>query len=140
MAIDHVGGKLYVNHFWTLVKIGVVSCKPAISRSVRYPKPRARTEPPLVSMSPNHRCSAPRTPHLILFVFDIGHCQSRCESAVPENSDDMGYDPERKRIYIVWQRSCIQAVGRGPYEKIAEITTGLRRARRLFFVPELNRL
>jgi hypothetical protein len=74
-------------------------------------------------------------------VFDIDSGKVVASLPCAENSDDMGYDPVRKRIFITGDGSAsvFEQQGADHYVHIAEVPTGYR-ARTSIFVPELNRL
>jgi DNA-binding beta-propeller fold protein YncE len=139
MAIDHAGAKLYVN-LRGPDEIGVVDL--ATRQLVaRWPIPEAKNENALVLDEPNHRLfSASHTPPK-LFVFDIDTGKVMASLPCAENSDDMGYDPVRKRIYITGDGSAsvIEQPDADHYVSVAEVPTGYR-AKTSIFVPELNRL
>jgi hypothetical protein len=84
--------------------------------------------------------SATHTPPK-LFVFDIDTGKVIASLPCAVNSDDMGYDPVRKRIYITGdgEASVFEQHDADHYVHIAEVPTGYR-ARTSIFVPELNRL
>jgi DNA-binding beta-propeller fold protein YncE len=139
MAIDHSGRKLYVN-LRDPDEIGVIDLLTG-QVVARWPIPEAKSQNALVLDEPNHRLfSATHTPPK-LFVFDIdtGNVIASLPCAV--NSDDMGYDPVRKRIYITGdgEASVFEQRDADHYVHIAEVPTGYR-ARTSIFVPELNRL
>jgi DNA-binding beta-propeller fold protein YncE len=139
MAIDLAGAKLYVN-LRGPDEIGIVdlATRQLISR---WPIPEAKNENALVLDEPNHRVfSASHTPPK-LFVFDIDTGKVIASLPCAENSDDMGYDPIRKRIYITGDGSASVIVQQDAdhYMSVAEVTTGYR-AKTSIFVPELNRL
>ena len=139
MAIDHAGAKLYVN-LRDPDEIGVVDLQTR-QLIARWPIPEAKSQNALVLDEPNHRLfSATHTPPK-LFVFDIDTGKVVAGLPCAENSDDMGYDPVRKRIYITGDGSAsvFKQLDADHYEKVAEIPTGYR-ARTSIFVPELNRL
>jgi len=139
MAIDHAGAKLYVN-LRGPDEIGVVDL--ATRQLVaRWPIPEAKNENALVLDEPNHRLfSASHTPPK-LFVFDIDTGKVIASLPCAENSDDMGYDPVRKRIYITGDGSAsvIEQPDADHYVSVAEVPTGYR-AKTSIFVPEVNRL
>jgi DNA-binding beta-propeller fold protein YncE len=139
MAIDHAGAKLYIN-LRDPDEIGVVDLQTR-KLVARWPIPEAKSQNALVLDEPNHRLfSATHTPPK-LFVFDIDTGKVVASLPCADNSDDMGYDPVRKRIYITGDGSAsvFKQLDADHYEKIAEVTTGYR-ARTSIFVPELNRL
>jgi DNA-binding beta-propeller fold protein YncE len=139
MAIDHAGAKLYVN-LRGPDEIGVVDLATR-QLIARWPIPEAKNENALVLDEPNHRLfSASHTPPK-LFVFDIDTGKVIASLPCAENSDDMGYDPVRKRIYITGDGSTSVIVQQDAdhYASVAELPTGYR-AKTSIFVPELNRL
>src|SRR6202158_732656 len=139
MAIDHAGAKLYVN-LRGPDEIGVVDLATR-QLIARWPIPEAKNENALVLDEPNHRLfSASHTPPK-LFVFDIDTGKVIASLPCAENSDDMGYDPVRKRIYITGDGSAsvIKQQDADHYVSVAEVSTGYR-GKTLIFVPELNRL
>jgi len=139
MAIDHAGAKLYVN-LRGPDEIGVVDLATR-QLIARWPIPEAKNENALVLDEPNHRLfSASHTPPK-LFVFDIDTGKVIASLPCAENSDDMGYDPVRKRIYITGDGSASVIVQQDAdhYVSVAEVPTGYR-AKTSIFVPELNRL
>jgi DNA-binding beta-propeller fold protein YncE len=139
MAIDHAGAKLYVN-LRSPDEIGVVDLATR-QLIARWPIPEAKNENALVLDEPNHRLfSASHTPPK-LFVFDIDTGKVIASLPCAENSDDMGYDPVRKRIYITGDGSASVIVQQDAdhYRSVAELPTGYR-AKTSIFVPELNRL
>ena len=139
MAIDHAGRKLYVN-LRGPDEIGVVDLATR-QLIARWPIPEAKNENALVLDEPNHRLfSASHTPPK-LFVFDIDTGRVIASLPCAENSDDMGYDPVRKRIYITGDgsTSVILQQDADHYVSVAELPTGYR-AKTSIFVPELNRL
>jgi DNA-binding beta-propeller fold protein YncE len=139
MAIDHAGAKLYVN-LRGPDEIGVVDLATR-QLIARWPIPEAKNENALVLDEPNHRLfSASHTPPK-LFVFDIETGKVIASLPCAENSDDMGYDPVRKRIYITGDGSAsvIKQQDADHYVSVAEVPTGYR-AKTSIFVPELNRL
>src|SRR6202165_243971 len=139
MAIDHAGAKLYVN-LRGPDEIGVVDLATR-QLIARWPIPEAKNENALVLDEPNHRLfSASHTPPK-LFVFDIDTGKVIASLPCAENSDDMGYDPVRKRIYITGDGSASVIVQQDAdhYASVAELPTGYR-AKTSIFVPELNRL
>jgi DNA-binding beta-propeller fold protein YncE len=139
MAIDHAGAKLYVN-LRGPDEIGVVDLATR-QLIARWPIPEAKNENALVLDEPNHRLfSASHTPPK-LFVFDIDTGKVIASLPCAENSDDMGYDPVRKRIYITGDGSTSVIVQQDAdhYVSVAELPTGYR-AKTSIFVPELNRL
>ena len=139
MAIDHAGAKLYVN-LRGPDEIGVIDLA-ARQLIARWPIPEAKNENALALDEPNHRLfSASHTPPK-LFVFDIDTGKVIASLPCAENSDDMGYDPVRKRIYITGDgsTSVIAQQDADHYVSVAEVPTGYR-AKTSIFVPELNRL
>ena len=139
MAIDHAGAKLYVN-LRGPDEIGVVDLATR-QLIARWPIPEAKNENALVLDEPNHRLfSASHTPPK-LFVFDIDTGKVIASLPCAENSDDMGYDPVRKRIFITGDGSTSVIVQQDAdhYVSVAELPTGYR-AKTSIFVPELNRL
>src|ERR1700731_538785 len=139
MAVDHAGAKLYIN-LRGPDEIGVIDLK---SRELvaRWPIPEAKNQNALVLDEPNRRLfSATHTPAK-LFVFDIDSGKVVASLPCAENSDDMGFDPVRKRIYITGDGSAtvIGQKAAAHYVTIAEVPTGYR-AKTSIFVPELNRL
>lgn len=139
MAIDHSGTKLYVN-LRGPDEIGVVDL---LTRQLvaRWPIPEAKNENALVLDEPNHRLfSASHTPPK-LFVFDIDTGKVIASLPCAENSDDMSYDPVRKRIYITGDgsTSVFEQRDADHYMLVAEVPTSYR-AKTSIFVPELNRL
>ena len=139
MAIDHSGRKLYVN-LRDPDEIGVVDLLTG-QLVTRWPIPEAKSQNALVLNEPNHRLfSATHTPPK-LFVFDIDTGKVIASLPCAVNSDDMGYDPVRKRIYITGdgEASVFEQHDADHYVHIAEVPTGYR-ARTSIFVPELNRL
>jgi DNA-binding beta-propeller fold protein YncE len=139
MAIDHAGAKLYVN-LRGPDEIGVVDLATR-QLIARWPIPESKNENALVLDEPNHRLfSASHTPPK-LFVFDIDTGKVIANLPCAENSDDMGYDPVRKRIYITGDGSASVIVQQDAdhYVSVAEVPTGYR-AKTSIFVPELNRL
>jgi DNA-binding beta-propeller fold protein YncE len=139
MAIDRSGTKLYVN-LRGPDEIGVVDL-PSRQLVARWPIPEAKNENALVLDEANHRLfSATHTPPK-LFVFDIDTGKVIASLPCAENSDDMGYDPVRKRIYITGDgtASVFEQQDADHYVHIAEVPTGYR-AKTSIFVPELNRL
>jgi DNA-binding beta-propeller fold protein YncE len=139
MAIDQAGAKLYVN-LRGPDEIGVVDLATR-QLIARWPIPEAKNENALVLDEPNHRLfSASHTPPK-LFVFDIDTGKVIASLPCAENSDDMGYDPVRKRIYITGDGSTSVIVQQDAdhYVSVAELPTGYR-AKTSIFVPELNRL
>jgi len=139
MAIDHSGRKLYVN-LRDPDEIGVVDLVTA-QLVAQWPIPEAKSQNALVLDEPNHRLfSATHTPPK-LFVFDIENGKVIASLPCAVNSDDMGYDPVRKRIYITGdgEASVFKQQDADHYVHIAEVPTGYR-ARTSIFVPELNRL
>ena len=139
MAIDHTGKKLYVN-LRDPDEIGVVDLLTG-QLAARWPIPEAKSQNALVLDEPNHRLfTATHTPPM-LFVFDIDTGKVIASLPCAVNSDDMGYDPVRKRIYITGDGSAsvIKQQDADHYVSVAEVPTGYR-ARTSIFVPELNRL
>ncbi len=139
MAIDHSGRKLYVN-LRDPDEIGVVDLLTG-QLVTRWPIPEAKSQNALVLNEPNHRLfSATHTPPK-LFVFDIDTGKVIASLPCAVNSDDMGYDPVRKRIYITGDGSAsvIEQPDADHYVSVAEVPTGYR-AKTSTFVPELNRL
>ena len=139
MAIDHAGKKLYVN-LRDPDEIGVVDLLTG-QLAARWPIPEAKSQNALVLDEPNHRLfSATHTPPMFL-VFDIDTGKVIVSLPCAVNSDDMGYDPVRKRIYITGDGSAsvIKQQDADHYVSVAEVPTGYR-ARTSMFVPELNRL
>lgn len=139
MAINHSGEKLYIN-LRDPDEIGVIDLQTR-QLVARWPIPDAKSENALVLDEPNHRLfSATHTPPK-LFVFDIDSGKVVASLPCAENTDDMGYDPNRKRIFITGDgsTSVFRQLDADHYEKIAEVPTGYR-ARTSIFVPELNRL
>jgi len=139
MAIDHAGTKLYVN-LRGPDKIRVVDL-PIGQLVARWPIPEAKNENALVLDEANHRLfSATHTPPK-LFVLDIDTGKVIASLPCAENSDDMGYDPVRKRIYITGDgdASVFEQQDADHYMHIAEVPTGYR-AKTSIFVPQLNRL
>ncbi len=139
MAIDHAGAKLYVN-LRGPDEIGVVDLATR-QLIARWPIPEAKNENALVLDEPNHRLfSASHAPPK-LFVFDTDTGKVIASLPCAENSDDMAYDPVRKRIYITGDgsTSVIAQQDADHYVSVAELTTGYR-AKTSIFVPELNRL
>ncbi len=139
MAIDHSGRKLYVN-LRDPDEIGVVDLLTG-QLVTRWPIPEAKSQNALVLNEPNHRLfSATHTPPK-LFVFDIDTGKVIASLPCAVNSDDMSYDPVRKRIYITGdgEASVFEQHDADHYVHIAEVPTGYR-ARTSIFVPELNRL
>jgi hypothetical protein len=84
--------------------------------------------------------SATHTPPK-LFVFDIDTGKVIASLLCAENSDDMSYDPVRKRIYITGDgsTSVFEQRDADHYVHVAEVPTSYR-AKTSIFVPELNRL
>jgi DNA-binding beta-propeller fold protein YncE len=139
MAVDHTGTKLYVN-LRGPDEIGVVDLLTG-QLVARWPIPEAKNENALVLDEPNHRLfSASHTPPK-LFVFDIDTGKVVASLPCAENTDDMSYDPVRKRIYITGDgsTSVFEQQDADHYVHVAEVTTGYR-AKTSTFVPELNRL
>jgi DNA-binding beta-propeller fold protein YncE len=139
MAIDHAGTKLYVN-LRGPDEIGVVDLQTRQLVS-RWPIPESKNENALVLDEANHRLfSATHMPPK-LFVFDIDSGKVIASLPCAENSDDMGYDPVRKRIYITGDGSAsvFEQKDADHYAHIADVPTGYR-AKTSIFVPELNRL
>ena len=139
MAIEHSGRKLYVN-LRDPDEIGVVDLVTG-QLVAQWPIPEAKSQNALVLDEPNHRLfSATHTPPK-LFVFDIENGKVIASLPCAVNSDDMGYDPVRKRIYITGdgEASVFKQQDADHYVHIAEVPTGYR-ARTSIFVPELNRL
>jgi len=139
MAIDHAGAKLYINLRGS-DDIGVVdlSTRQLIAR---WPLADAKNANALVLDEADHRLfSASHTPPK-LFVFDTDTGKVIATVPCAENSDDMGYDPARKRIYITGDGSAsvIKQQDADHYVSVAEVPTGYR-AKTSIFVPELNRL
>jgi DNA-binding beta-propeller fold protein YncE len=139
MAIDKAGAKLYVN-LRAPDEIGVVDLK---SRELiaRWPIPDAKNENALVLDEAHRRLFSAAHAPAKLFVFDIDTGKVIASMPCAENSDDMGFDPVRKRIYITGDgsTSVIGQKDADHYVTIAEIPTGYR-AKTSIFVPELNRL
>ncbi len=122
------------------IEIGVVDLLTG-QLVTRWPIPEAKSQNALVLNEPNHRLfSATHTPPK-LFVFDIDTGKVIASLPCAVNSDDMGYDPVRKRIYITGdgEASVFEQRDADHYVHIAEVPTGYR-ARTSIFVPELNRL
>jgi DNA-binding beta-propeller fold protein YncE len=139
MAIDHAGTKMYVN-LRGPDEIGVVDLKTG-QLIARWPIPDAKNENALVLDEVNHRLfSATHNPPK-LFVFDIDTGKVIASLPCAENSDDMGYDPVRKRIYITGDgsTSVFEQKDADHYVSVADVPTGYR-AKTSIFVPELNRL
>jgi DNA-binding beta-propeller fold protein YncE len=139
MAIDHSGRKLYVN-LRDPDEIGVVDLQSG-QLIARWPIPEAKSQNAMVLDEPNHRLFiATHTPPK-LFVFDIDTGKVIASLPCAVNSDDMGYDPGRKRIYITGdgEASVFEQKDADHYVHIGDVTTGYR-ARTSIFVPELNRL
>jgi DNA-binding beta-propeller fold protein YncE len=139
MAIDRAGAKLYVN-LRDPDEIGVVDLQTR-RLIAEWPIPEAKSENALVLDEPHRRLfSASHTPPK-LFVFDIDTGKVVASLSCAENSDDMGYDPVRKRIYITGDGSTSVIVQQDAdhYASVAEVPTGYR-AKTSIFVPELNRL
>jgi DNA-binding beta-propeller fold protein YncE len=139
MAIDRAGARLYVN-LRGPDEIGVVDLQTRQLVS-RWPIAESKNENALVLDEANRRLfSATHTPPK-LFVFDIDSGKVIASLPCAENSDDMGYDPVRKRIYITGDGSASVFEQKDPdhYVHIAEVPTGYR-AKTSIFVPELNRL
>jgi hypothetical protein len=139
MAIDHAGAKLYVN-LRAPDEIGVVDLQTR-QLVARWPIPEAKNENALVLDEADHRLfSATHTPAK-LFVFDIDSGKVIASLPCAENSDDMGFDPVRKRIYITGDGSAsvFEQKDADHYVSVAEVPTGYR-AKTSIFVPELNRL
>ena len=139
MAIDHAGAKLYVN-LRGPDEIGVIDLATR-QLIARWPIPEAKNENALVLDEANHRLfSASHTPPK-LFVFDTDTGKVIASLPCAENSDDMGFDPVRKRIYITGDGSASVIVQQDAdhYRSVAELPTGYR-AKTSIFVPELNRL
>ena len=139
MAIDKAGAKLYIN-LRAPDEVGVIDLK---SRELiaRWPIPEAKNENALVLDEPHRRLfSASHTPAK-LFVFDIDTGKVIASLPCAENSDDMGYDPVRKRIYVTGDgsTSVIEQRDADHYVSVAEVPTGYR-AKTSIFVQELNRL
>lgn len=139
MAIDNAGAKLYVN-LRQPDEIGVVDLKSG-QLVAEWPLPEAKSANALVLDEPNRRLfSASHTPPK-LFVFDIDTGKVVASLPCAENTDDMGYDPVRKRIYVTGDgnASVFEQQDADHYVHVAEVPTGYR-ARTSLFVPELNRL
>jgi len=139
MAIDHAGAKLYVN-LRDPDEIGVVDLQTR-RLIAKWPIPEAKSENALVLDEPHRRLfSATHTPPK-LFVFDIDTGKVVASLPCAENSDDMGFDPVRKRIYITGDgsTSVFEQKDADNYVHVAEVPTGYR-AKTSIFVPELNRL
>jgi DNA-binding beta-propeller fold protein YncE len=139
MAIDHAGAKLYIN-LRGPDEIGVVDLETR-QLVARWPIPESKNENALVLDEANRRLfSASHTPPK-LFVFDIDTGKVIASLPCAENSDDMGFDPVRKRIYITGDGSAsvFEQQDRDHYVHIADVATGYR-AKTSIFVPELNRL
>jgi DNA-binding beta-propeller fold protein YncE len=139
MAVDHAGAKLYIN-LRGPDEIGVIDLK---SRELiaRWSIPEAKNQNALVLDEANRRLfSATHTPAK-LFVFDIDTGKVVASLPCAENSDDMGFDPVRRRIYITGDGSAsvIAQQDADHYVSVAEVPTGYR-AKTSIFVPELNRL
>jgi|SRR5579872_695806 len=139
MAIDKAGAKLYIN-LRAPDEVGVVDLK---SRELiaRWPIPDAKNENALVLDEPNRRLFTATHAPAKLFVFDIDTGKVVASLPCAENSDDMGFDPVRNRIYITGDGSAsvIEQQDADHYVSIAEVPTGYR-AKTSIFVPELNRL
>jgi DNA-binding beta-propeller fold protein YncE len=139
MAIDRAGAKLYVN-IRDPDEIGVVDLQTR-KLIAEWPIPDAKSENALVLDEPNRRLfSATHTPPK-LFVFDIDTGKVVASLPCAVNTDDMGFDPVRKRIYITGDgdASVFEQKDADHYVHIAEVPTGYR-AKTSIFVPELNRL
>ena len=139
MAIDHAGAKLYVN-LRQPDEIGVVDLKSG-QLVAEWPLPETKSANALILDEPDRRLfSASHTPPELL-VFDIDTGKVVASLPCAENTDDMGYDPVRKRIYITGEgnASVFQQQDADHYVHVAEVPTGYR-ARTSIFVPELNRL
>ena len=139
MAIDHSGTKLYIN-LRGPDEIGMVDLQTR-QLVTRWPIPESKNENALVLDEPHRRLfSASHTPPK-LFVFDIDTGKVVASLPCAENSDEMGYDPVRKRIYVTGDgsTSVIEQQDADHYVSVAEVPTGYR-AKTSIFVPELNRL
>jgi len=139
MAIDRAGTKMYIN-LRGPDEIGVVDLKTR-QLVARWPIPDAKNENALVLDEANHRLFSATHNPAKLFVFDIDTGKVIASLPCAENSDDMGYDPVRKRIYITGDgsTSVIKQQDADHYVSVAEVPTGYR-AKTSIFVPELNRL
>jgi len=93
------------------------------------------------SMSPIIACSSPHMRRQSFLCSTLTPGKVIASLPCAENSDDMGYDPVRKRIYITGDgsTSVIAQQDADHYVSVAELTTGYR-AKTSIFVPELNRL
>jgi DNA-binding beta-propeller fold protein YncE len=139
MAIDHAGAKLYVN-IRDPDEIGVVDLQTR-KLIAEWPIPDGKSENALVLDEPNRRLfSATHTPPK-LFVFDIDTGKVVASLPCAINTDDMGFDRVRKRIYVTGDgdASVFEQKDADHYVHIAEVPTGYR-AKTSIFVPELNRL
>jgi DNA-binding beta-propeller fold protein YncE len=139
MAIDHAGEKLYVN-LRGPDEIGIVDLRTG-QLAAKWPIPEAGVENAMVLDEGHHRLfSATHNPPK-LFVFDIDTGNVIASLPCVVNSDDMGYDPVHKRIYITGDGdvSVFEQGDADHYVHIAEVPTGYR-AKTSIFVPELNRL
>jgi DNA-binding beta-propeller fold protein YncE len=139
MAIDHSGTKMYVN-LRDPDEIGVVDLQTR-QLVANWPIPEAKSQNALVLDEADHRLfSATHTPPK-LFVFDIDTGRVIASLPCADNSDDMGYDPIRKRIYVTGDgnASVFDQQDADHYVHIAEVPTGYR-ARTSIFVPAVNRL
>ena len=139
MAIDHTGTKMYVN-LRDPDEIGVVDLQTR-QLVAHWPLPETKSQNALVLDEADHRLfSATHTPpKLVVFDMDTGKVVASLPCA--DNSDDMGYDPIRKRIYITGDgnASVFEQQDADHYVHVAEVPTGYR-ARTSIFVPEVNRL
>ncbi|HEV2522661.1 MAG TPA: hypothetical protein VGT24_09810 [Candidatus Acidoferrales bacterium] len=139
MAIDHTGTKMYVN-LRDPDEIGVVDLQTR-QLVAHWPLPETKSQNALVLDEVDHRLfSATHTPpKLVVFDVDTGKVVASLPCA--DNSDDMGYDPIRKRIYITGDgnASVFEQQDADHYVHVAEVPTGYR-ARTSIFVPEVNRL
>lgn len=139
MAIDRSGTKLYVN-LRDPDAIGVVDLRTR-QMVAQWQIPEAKSENALVLDEADRRLfSATHTPpKLVVFDIDTGKVIANLPCA--DNSDDMGYDPIRKRIYITGDgnASVFEQQDADHYVHVAEVPTGYR-ARTSIFVPEVNRL
>jgi DNA-binding beta-propeller fold protein YncE len=139
MAIDKAGAKLYIN-LRGPDEIGVVDLK-SHELIARWPIPEAKNENALVLDEPHRRLFSATHNPAKLFVFDIDSGKVIASLPCAENSDDMGFDPVRKRIYITGDGSAsvIEQKDADHYVSVAEVPTGYR-AKTSIFVPQLNRL
>ncbi len=139
MAIDRAGKKLYVNLSGTN-EVGVVDLETK-QLIARWPLPDAQSANALVLDEVNHRLftASHKPPKLFVFDIDTGKVIASLRCVV--NSDDMSYDPARKRIYVTGDGAVSVFAQRDAdhYEHVADVPTGYR-AKTSIFVPESNRL